>query len=540
MAAGIFSVPDPQNEPVEAYAPGSATRASLQAELARQSKEIVEIPCVIGGEHVFTGNTVDITNPSDHQHVLAHLHLAGPDEVARAVDAAEGARAAWAALPWEQRAAVFLRAAELLAGPHRDAVNAATMLGQGKTCHQAEIDSACEMIDFWRFNAKYAEGIYSEQPPRNAPGVWNRLEHRPLDGFVFAVTPFNFSSIALNLPTAPAFMGNTAVWKPSPTSALSCFKLFQVLEEAGLPAGVVNMVHGHGADVGDIILERPELAGIHFTGSTATFHHLWKATAARLDTYRCYPRIVGETGGKDFIVAHPSADPTAVAVAIARGAFEFQGQKCSAASRMYVPQSIWPAVRDQVTAMVAEMKQGDVRDFDNFLGPVIDERAFRKHETYLELGKNTAETVFGGGSDGSRGWYIQPTLFKVDDPHHRLMEEEIFGPIATVYVYEDDRWEETLRTVDSTSPYALTGAVFARDRHAIQYALDALRSAAGNFYVNDKPTGAVVGQQPFGGGRASGTNDKAGSPLNLLRWTSQRTIKETFVSPTDWRYPFLG
>lgn len=540
MAAGIFSIPEPLNEPVEGYAPGSRTRASLEAEIDRQAKEVVEIPCVVGGEKVFTGNTVDITMPSDHQHVLAKLHLAGPDEVRRGVEAAEEARGAWAALPWEQRASVFLRAAELLAGPHRDAVNAATMLGHGKSCHQAEIDSACELIDFWRFNAKYAEGIYGEQPPRNSPGVWNRLEHRPLDGFVFAVTPFNFTSIALNLPTAPAFMGNTAVWKPSVTSSLACWKLFEVLEEAGLPAGVVNFVNGHGADVGDIVLERPELAGIHFTGSTATFQHLWRAAAERIDRYRAYPRIVGETGGKDFIVAHPTADPRAVAVAIARGAFEYQGQKCSAASRLYLPKSLWPTIREQVTAMVAEMKQGDVRDFSNFLGPVIDERAFTKHQAYQELGRTTATTVFGGGADRSVGWFVEPTLFEVDDPRHRLMEEEIFGPIATAFVYDDAKWDDMLHLVDTTSPYALTGAVFARDRHVIQHAITALRGAAGNFYVNDKPTGAVVGQQPFGGGRASGTNDKAGSPLNLLRWVSQRTIKETFVSPTEWRYPFLG
>ncbi|MCB9691793.1 MAG: L-glutamate gamma-semialdehyde dehydrogenase [Alphaproteobacteria bacterium] len=540
MAAGIFSVPTPSNQPVEAFAPGSVARASLQAELDRQAGQVVEIPCVVGGERVFTGNTVDVTMPCDHGHVLAKVHLAGPAEVTRGVEAAETARRDWATLPWDQRASVLLRAAALLEGPWRDRVNAATMLGQAKTCHQAEIDSACELIDFWRFNAKYAEGIYAEQPPCNSPGVWNRLEHRPLDGFVFAITPFNFTSIALNLPTAPALMGNTAVWKPSLTSSLSCWVLFELLEDAGLPPGVVNLVHGHGADVGDVVLERPELAGIHFTGSTGTFQHLWRATAQRLEHYRAYPRIVGETGGKDFIVAHPSADPAAVAVAIARGAFEYQGQKCSAASRMYVPRSLWPEVRDRVAAMVGEMKQGDVRDFSNFVAAVIDERAFTKHTSYLELGRSTARTVVGGEADRSVGWFVQPTLFEVDDPHHRLMEEEIFGPIATAFVYDDAKWAETLALVDSTSPYALTGAVFARDRLAIDQAITALRHAAGNFYINDKPTGAVVGQQPFGGSRASGTNDKAGSPLNLLRWVSQRTIKETFASPTDWRYPFLG
>ncbi len=540
MAAGIFVVPEPVNQPVRAYAPGSEERASLKRELARQAAETVEIPCVIGGEPVFTGNKARVTMPSDHGTTLAEVHLAGPEEVERAVAAAEQARHDWAALPWEQRVSVLLRAAALLEGPWRDRVNAATMLGQGKTCHQAEIDSACELIDFWRFNAKYAESIYGEQPPRNAPGVWNRLEHRPLDGFVFAVTPFNFTSIALNLPTAPALMGNTVLWKPSLTSSLACWKLFELLQEAGLPAGVINLLHGHGPDVGGPVLERPELAGIHFTGSTATFQHLWRESAARIDRYRAYPRIVGETGGKDFILAHPSADPQAVAVAIARGAFEYQGQKCSAASRIYIPRSLWPAVRDTTVAMVESMKQGDVRDFSNFLGPVIDERAFTKHIRYLELGRAEARTLTGGTADRSDGWYVRPTLFEVDDPHHRLMEEEIFGPIATVFVYDDGRWDETLTLVDTTSPYALTGAVFARDRHAIHQATDALRYSAGNFYINDKPTGAVVGQQPFGGSRASGTNDKAGSPLNLLRWVSQRTIKETFASPTDWRYPFLG
>ncbi|MEZ4317550.1 MAG: L-glutamate gamma-semialdehyde dehydrogenase [Myxococcota bacterium] len=540
MASSIPRVPTPANEPVRAYAPGSAERARLQAELDRQAAEVVEIPCVVGGQRVYTGNTVDVTMPCDHQHVLARLHLAGPDEVQRAAEAAASAKAAWAALPWEERAGVVLRAAALLEGPHRDRVNAATMLGQAKTCHQAEIDAACELIDFWRFNAKYAEGIYAEQPTVSPTGLWNRLDHRPLDGFVFAITPFNFTSIALNLPTAPALMGNTVVWKPSNTSALGCWKLFELLEEAGFPPGVINLVNGHGADVGDPILERPDLAGIHFTGSTGVFQHLWKSVASRIDRYQAYPRIVGETGGKDFIVAHPSADPAAVAVAISRGAFEYQGQKCSAASRVYLPKSLWPSIRDRVAAQLGEMRQGDVRDFSNFVAAVIDERAFRKHEGYLALGHQSAKCVAGGEADGSKGWFVQPTLFEVDDPKHRLMQEEIFGPIATVYVYDDARWADTLQLVDQTSPYALTGAVFANDRYAVQQAMDALRFSAGNFYINDKPTGAVVGQQPFGGSRASGTNDKAGSPLNLLRWVSQRTIKENFCPPTDWRYPFLG
>ena len=540
MVSGTSVVPVPSNEPVRNYAPGSAERRSLEAGLARQAGEVVEIPCVIAGEHVYTGTTVDTTMPCDHQHVLARVHLAGPAEVARSIDAAEAARAEWSALPWEHRAAILLRCAALLEGPARDAVNAATMLGQAKTVHQAEIDASCELIDFWRFNAKYAEGIYAEQPPVSTSAAWNRVDHRPLDGFVFAVTPFNFTSIALNLCTAPALMGNTVVWKPATTSALACWKLMEVVEAAGMPPGVINLVHGHGADVGDLVLERPELGGIHFTGSTGVFQHMWRTVGTNIQRYRAYPRIVGETGGKDFILVHPSATPSEVAVAIARGAFEYQGQKCSAASRMYVPRSLWPEVRDRTVAIMAEMKQGDVRDLSNFTGAVIDERAFRKHASYLELARNTGTVHAGGGCEDGVGWFVQPTLVEVADPHHRMMQEEIFGPIATVFVYEDRDWEKTLAVVDGTSPYALTGAVFANDRYAVEQALASLRFAAGNFYINDKPTGAVVGQQPFGGSRASGTNDKAGSPLNLLRWVSQRTIKETFVPPRDWRYPFLG
>jgi 1-pyrroline-5-carboxylate dehydrogenase len=540
MSAGIFRVPAPVNEPVRGYAPGSPERARLQQALTARAAEVVEIPCVIGGEHIYTGKTVDITMPADHGHVIARAHMAGPREVARAIDAAEAARADWAALPWEQRVAVFLRAAALLTGPWRDRVNASTMLGQAKTCFQAEIDAACELIDFWRFNAHYAQQILTEQPPVSPEGVWNRLDHRPLDGFIFAVAPFNFTSIALNLPTAPAFMGNTVVWKPATTSVASCWDLMLLLEAAGLPPGVINMVNGHGAEVGDPILASPRLAGLHFTGSTGTFQRMWSTIGSRIATYQQYPRIVGETGGKDFIAAHPSADPDAVAVAILRGAFEYQGQKCSAASRVYVPQSLWPRVREQVADGARSMKMGDVRDFSNFVSAVIDERAFRKHEAYLALGAAEAETIIGGKADGRKGWFVEPTLFRVDDPRHRLMSEEIFGPICAVTVYDDARFDETLQVLDQTSPYALTGALFARDRQVIHHASEALRFAAGNFYVNDKPTGAVVGQQPFGGGRASGTNDKAGAALNLLRWTSPRAIKETFVPPTDWRYPFLG
>ena len=540
MSTRIARVPTPSNEVVRAYLPGDADREALLEELARQSDAVVDIPCLIGGVEVRTGNTVAIRNPSNHAQILAHVHLAGPDEVNAAVDAAEIARAKWAGLPWEERAAVLLRAAALLAGPYRAAVNAATMLAQGKTAHQAEIDAVCELVDFWRFNASYVADIVAEQPPANSDGVWNQLDHRPLDGFVFAIAPFNFTSIALNLCTAPALMGNTVVFKPTLQSMPPVWILMKVLEEAGMPAGVINLVNGHGADVGDVVLARPELAGIHFTGSTPTFHALWKQVANNLENYRCYPRLVGETGGKDFIVAHESADVDAVATAMLRGGFEYQGQKCSAASRVYIPSNLWPGVRERVLAGLAEMKQGDVRDLGNFVGPVIDERAFAKHSDYLKVAHETATVLAGGSAHGETGWFIEPTLVQVDTPTHRLMTEEIFGPILTVYVYEPSDWDTLLETVDSTSPYALTGAIFARDRHVIVDASERLRFAAGNFYINDKPTGAVVGQQPFGGGRASGTNDKAGSPLNLLRWVSPRTIKETMVPATDWRYGFLG
>jgi 1-pyrroline-5-carboxylate dehydrogenase len=539
MSAGQYSIPVPSNEPITAFEPGSRARESLQSELTARSSQVLEIPNVIGGERVFTGNTYDVTMPCDHQHVIARVHMAGPEEIRRATETCMQAKAEWANLPYHQRASVLLRAATLLAGPWRDSLNATTMLGQGKTCYQAEIDASCELIDFWRFNAKYGEEILAAQPPVSPPGVWNRLDHRPLDGFVLAITPFNFTSIALNLATAPALMGNTVLWKPARTSVLSCWEGFRLLEAAGMPPGVINLVHGRGADVGDIVLPHPDLGGVHFTGSTGTFQHIWRTIGQNIEGYRQYPRIVGETGGKDFILAHPSADVDALAVAILRGTFEYQGQKCSAASRMYIPKSLWPGLRERLADEMAAMKMGDVRDFSNFLGAVIDERAFRKHEEYLTLGKQTATTVSGGEADGSKGWFVQPTLFEVDEPHHRLMAEEIFGPIGAVYVYEDSKWDEVMNLVDTTSPYALTGAVFATDRRVIETGLEGLRYAAGNFYVNDKPTGAVVGQQPFGGGRASGTNDKAGSPLNLLRWTSPRAIKETYSPPHDWRYPFL-
>jgi 1-pyrroline-5-carboxylate dehydrogenase len=536
---GLHRVPPPRNEPVLAYAPGSPERARLERELRRQEAEVVEIPCVVGGQRHFTGRTVDVAMPCDHGHVLARAHLATPELVAAAPASLERHRRDWADLPWTERAAVFLRAAELLAGPWRERINAATMLGQSKTCHQAEIDSACEIIDFWRYNAFFAQQLMAEQP-ESGPGVWNRLDHRGLEGFVFAITPFNFTSIAYNLPTAPALMGNVALWKPATTQLLSAWAGYELLEAAGLPAGVIDFLPGRGADVGDAAIDSPLLAGLHFTGSTGTMQHLWRRIAGNIDRYRSWPRIVGETGGKDFILAHPSAEVDALAVAIVRGAFEFQGQKCSAASRLYVPQSLWPAVRERVTGMMAAMKQGDVRDFSTFVGAVIDRKAFDSHRAYLDLAHQSAEVVHGGRAHGEVGWFVEPTLVRVDDPHHRLMEEEIFGPIATAFVYPDGQWTETLALVDGTSPYALTGAVFARDRLAIDQATRGLRQAAGNFYVNDKPTGAVVGQQPFGGARASGTNDKAGSVLNLLRWVSPRTIKETFAPPTDWRYPYLG
>lgn len=537
-ADGTFTPPHPSNEPVTPFAPGDAARSELEAELQKQSKEVIEIPCVVNGQRVFTGNTVDVTMPCDHGHVLAKAHIATPEVVQDAIKTALVAQSAWAAFPWEERAAILLRAAELLAGPWRARMNASTMLGQAKTCHQAEIDASCELIDFLKFNVSYLADILADQPPVSGPGVWNRLDHRPLEGFVFAVTPFNFTSIAVNLAAAPALMGNVALWKPSNTSLHSNWTGFELLEAAGMPPGVINFLPGHGADVGDPVLASPHLAGLHFTGSTRTFQHLWRGIGDRIDQYRSYPRIVGETGGKDFIVAHPSADPESLAVAMLRGAFEYQGQKCSAASRVYVPQSLWSDVRDRVIAGMQQMKMGDVRDFNNFLGAVIDENAFLKHSEFQAHAHATANVLAGGNSDRSIGWFVEPTLVEVNDPQHRLMKEEIFGPILTVYPYPDDQWNETLNLVDSTSPYALTGAVFARDRSAVLEATQKLRHAAGNFYINDKPTGAVVGQQPFGGGRASGTNDKAGSPLNLLRWVSPRTIKENLCPPVDWQYPF--
>jgi 1-pyrroline-5-carboxylate dehydrogenase len=540
MNNAVYQTPQPVNEPVRDYAPGSAERASLQSTLATLQRDPIEIPAFIGGRAVTTDTTTRVVAPHDHQQTLAHLHQCGPEETEQAIDAALKAKAAWAAMDWTDRAAVFLRAADLLAGPWRDRVNAATMLGQSKNAHQAEIDSACELIDFFRFNVHYMEQIYAEQP-NNAPGVWNHLQYRPLEGFVFAVTPFNFTSIQGNLPTAPALMGNTVLWKPASTSTYSAYFIYKLLEEAGLPPGVINMLPADdGAQVGNTALASPHFAGLHFTGSEATFQHLWKQIGQNLDAYRTFPTIVGETGGKDFIVAHPSADAAAVVTAIVRGSFEYQGQKCSAASRLYLPESLWSPVQRQLFDQLRELKMGPPLDFTNFINAVIDEKAFEKITGYIDRADGAADATiaFGGEYDDSTGYYVQPTVIQAHDPAYESMKEEIFGPVVTVYVYPDDEFDATLDIVDDTSPYGLTGAIFATDRTAIDRAQAKLEHAAGNFYINDKPTGAVVGQQPFGGARRSGTNDKAGSRLNLARWTSPRAIKENLNPPTHYGYPF--
>jgi 1-pyrroline-5-carboxylate dehydrogenase len=537
--SGTRRVPPPVNEPVRAYAPGSSDRASLKARLTAMAAERIEIPLVIGGAPVSTGDTAPAVMPHDHKHVLGDFHRATPDHVRQAITAARTAHTDWANWAWEDRAAVFLRAAELLTTTWRDTANAATMLNQSKTPFQAEIDAACELIDFWRFNPHYAQELYDEQPLSNHT-MWNQLDYRPLEGFVYAITPFNFSSIAGNLPTAPALMGNTVVWKPASTAMLSAHYILKVLEAAGLPPGVINLVAGDAAMISEIALSHPDLAGVHFTGSTMVFNNMWQTIGANMSRFRSYPRIVGETGGKDFILAHPSADPQALAVAIARGAFEYQGQKCSAASRVYVPRSLWPDVRDRLVAMMRDMRMGDVQDFRNFMGAVIDQKAFRKISEYIADAKRNATIVAGGETDDSVGYFIAPTLVQTTDPGYRLLCEEIFGPVVTAYVYDDAAWAETLRVIDDTSPYALTGAVFSTDRQAVREAMATLRNSAGNFYVNDKPTGAVVGQQPFGGARGSGTNDKAGSKLNLVRWVSARAIKETFSPPLEYKYPSVS
>ncbi|MFN2565700.1 MAG: L-glutamate gamma-semialdehyde dehydrogenase [Gemmatimonadaceae bacterium] len=537
--SGVRRVPKPTNEPVKSYAPGSPERAELKARLEQMAGERIEIPLIIGGEEVRTGELAQAVMPHDHRHVLADWHKARREDVLRAVDAARDARTEWANWPWEDRAAVFLRAAELLATRWRATLNAATMLGQSKTVFQAEIDAACELVDFWRFNPAYAQDLYEEQPV-SVSGMWNQMDYRPLEGFIYAVTPFNFTAIGGNLPTAPALMGNTVVWKPASAAMLSAYYVMKLLEEAGLPPGVVNFVPGDAGEISDVLLSHRDLAGVHFTGSTNVFNSMWKTIGANMSRYASYPRIVGETGGKDFIVAHPSADAEALAVAIVRGGYEYQGQKCSAASRVYVPRSLWDDVRDRVVAMIEELRMGDVRDFRNFVGAVIDKRAFDKISGYVDDARKNARVIAGGKADDKRGYFIAPTLVEAYDPGYRLLCEEIFGPVVSAYVYDDARWEETLTIVDKTSPYALTGSVFADDRRAVLQAVVALRNAAGNFYVNDKPTGAVVGQQPFGGARGSGTNDKAGSKLNLVRWVSPRTIKETFTPPRDYKYPFMA
>jgi 1-pyrroline-5-carboxylate dehydrogenase len=541
-AHGISRVPDPYNEPVRSYAPGAPEREELRVRLAELESQQLDIPLVIGGEEVRTGDTFDAVEPHNRSHVLASVHKGGAKEVDRAIAAAADAWHDWSRTPWEERAAVLLRAAELLAGPWRQTLNAATMLGQSKTAHQAEIDSACELIDFWRFNVKYMERIYAEQPI-SSPGVWNRLEYRPLEGFVFAVTPFNFTAIAGNLPTSAALMGNTVVWKPASTAAYSAYYLMKLYEEAGLPPGVINLVYGSGADVGDPVLASPDLAGIHFTGSTGVFNGMWSTVAGNLGNYRNYPRIVGETGGKDFIVAHPSADVGAVATAIVRGSFEYQGQKCSAASRVFAPSNLWPELRERLVEEIRGLKVGNVADFQNFMGAVIDSGSFRTQKAAIDearAGNGNANVLVGGGYDDSEGYFVEPTVIETSDPDFRTLKEELFGPIVTAFVYPEKQYEDTLDLIDRGAPYGLTGAVFARDRAAVETADEKLRYAAGNFYVNDKPTGAVVGQQPFGGARASGTNDKAGSMWNLIRWVSPRTIKELFVPPTDYRYPYMG
>jgi 1-pyrroline-5-carboxylate dehydrogenase len=536
---GHRRVPAPVNEPIRAYAPGSPERASLKAKLKQMSSEKIDMPLIIGGKEVKSGDCGRAVMPHDHRHVLADYQKASEKQVLQAVEAAQAAQPEWASWSFDDRASVILKAAELLTTSWRDTINAATMLGQSKTAFQAEIDSACEIIDFWRFNVHYAQELLDEQPLSDHT-MWNQLEYRGLEGFVYAVTPFNFTSIAANLPTAPALMGNTVVWKPASSAMYSAFHLMKLYEAAGMPPGVINFVAGDSAMISKVLLSHRDLAGVHFTGSTEVFNDMWKTIGAAMSTYRSYPRIVGETGGKDFVVAHPSADAEALAVAIVRGGFEFQGQKCSAVSRVYIPTSLWNGVRDRMVAMIDEIRMGDIQDFRNFMGAVIDKRAFDKIGEYIEHARGKATIVAGGKVDGATGYFVSPTLVETSEPAYRLLCEEIFGPVVTAYVYDDAKWSETLELVDRTSPYALTGAVFAQDRRAIVEATSALRHAAGNFYINDKPTGAVVGQQPFGGARASGTNDKAGSKLNLVRWVSARTIKENFAPPRDYRYPFMN
>jgi len=538
---GFFNVPTPKNEPVKNYAPDSAERAAVRAALAEARAQVLDLPMYIGSTQIMTNHKHAVVCPHDHQHVLGYLNEGTAAHVEAAIEAALAARTAWTDMAWEHRASIFLKAADLLATKYRAAINAATMLGQSKNVCQAEIDAACEMIDFLRFNVQYATEIYAQQP-QSSDGVWNRLEYRPLEGFVFALTPFNFTAIAGNLPTSAALMGNVVVWKPAYTQAYAADLLMRVFLEAGLPQGVINLVYADGPTAGEVIFAHPHFAGIHFTGSTKVFQHIWKTIGENLPVYKSFPRIVGETGGKDFVMAHHSADAKAVAVGLLRGAFEYQGQKCSAASRAYIPANLWEAVKTHLTTDLKTLKMGGTEDFGNFINAVIDEKSFDKIATYLTNAKNDPRVtvIAGGNCDKSKGYFVEPTVLQTTDPTYITMCEEIFGPVLTIYVYPPDQFEQTLTLLDNTSPYALTGAIFAQDRYAIELATKRLANAAGNFYINDKPTGAVVGQQPFGGARGSGTNDKAGSMLNLLRWVSPRTIKETFVSPVDYRYPFLA
>ena len=542
MLKGFFSVPQPQNEPVLNYGPRSVERGELKAALDEARSKVLDIPMYIGSKLVHTGKKLEIRPPHDHKHLLATFHEGDASTVNAAIDAALAAKAQWEELPWEQRAAIFLKAADLLAGPYRAKINAATMLGQSKNAYQAEIDSACEFIDFLRFNVLYMTEIYAQQPPISPKGIWNRVEQRPLEGFVFALTPFNFTAIAGNLPASAAMMGNVVVWKPAYPQIYAANVIMQVFKEAGLPDGVINLIYVDGPVAGEVVFNHPDFAGIHFTGSTKVFQNIWQTIGNNIHKYRTYPRIVGETGGKDFVLAHPSADADVVNVALVRGAFEYQGQKCSAASRAYIPASLWPAVKEKMQRDIATFTVGPVEDFSNFVNAVITEASFDKLAKYIDAAKadDSVEIVAGGGHDKTHGWFIEPTVLKVNDPYYVTMCEDLFGPVLTIYVYEDDKFDELLDIVDKTSIYALTGSIISQDRYAISKATYALRNAAGNFYVNDKPTGAVVGQQPFGGARGSGTNDKAGSALNLQRWVSPRTIKETFDPPKDYRYPFLN
>lgn len=541
MNFGNFKVPTPINEPVKSYAPNSPEKKELKAMLAKMKSEVVDIPMYIGSERVYTEQKVRISPPHEHQHTLGYFNMGDSLHVEQAVRASLGAKHAWANLSWEHRASIFLKAADLIATKYRAKMNAATMLGQSKNVYQAEIDSACEIIDFLRFNVYFMTEIYSQQVISSS-GIWNRIEQRPLEGFVFAITPFNFTAIGGNLPTAPALMGNTVVWKPAFTQIYSAQVFMEVLIEAGLPDGVINLIYTEGPDAGDVIFNHPDFAGLHFTGSTGVFQHLWKTIGNNIHKYKSYPRIVGETGGKDFVIAHKSADAKALATALVRGAFEYQGQKCSAASRAYIPANLWEEVKSYLVEDLKSLKMGSPENFSNFVNAVIDERAFDKITKYIDEAKKArgVELIAGGNYDKSVGYFIEPTVFRVDDNQYVTMCEEIFGPVLTIYVYQPELFEEVLEMADMTSPYALTGSIFAQDRYAIELASKKLLHSAGNFYINDKPTGAVVGQQPFGGGRASGTNDKAGAMYNLLRWVSTRTIKETFVPPTDYRYPFLG